>query len=657
MRRTRRAAIGAACGLLLATACADAADTTPSPATAGEGADPAASPASAFVRVDQVGYPSEGGKRAYLLAPAAEPGATYTVRAADGSVVAEGPVQRRLGRWSGRYPDVYALDFDEVTAPGTYTIVVEGPAPAVSPPFSIGNAADLYSPLLANALAFYRAQRDGPDVIAGALGRRPSHLHDRRAKVFRELRFTPDLVPKDPVPVPGTARVDVSGGWFDAGDYIKGVQTESYAAALLLAARRDHAALLGPGSPADLTDELSFELDWLLRMWDDSTRTLYYQVMLGDGNDRFAGDHDLWRLPEVDDTYGGDDPYYRFVRHRPVFRAGRPGSPVSPNLAGRLAAAFGLCSQVFRATDRQLADRCLLAGQHVFALADTDPVGPLLTFSPFDFYPETEWRSDLELGAVELYLATVGAPPLPDLPQPDAGFYLEEAAHWARDYLGGSELGDTLNLYDVSALAHAELADAIEAAGTPPRLEVDRDALVSDLRRQLAGAVDRASVDPFGFGYPYAAYDGTSHAQGLAITAMLYERLSGDDSFAAFGRHQLEVVLGANAWGTSFIVGAGSTFPECIHHQIANLSGSLDGTAPLLLGAAVNGTNSTDQFAYLGLFEETRRCPPAGGDAFGAFDGKGARYWDNVRSWPTVEPAIDFVATTPLTFALLIDGA
>jgi len=84
---------------------------------------------------------------------------------------------------------------------------------------------------------------------------------------------------------------------------------------------------------------------------------------------------------------------------------------------------------------------------------------------------------------------------------------------------------------------------------------------------------------------------------------------------------------------------------------------ALGGTAPLLLGAAVNGTNSTDQFAYLGLFDETRGCPPGGGDAFGEFDGKGARYWDNVRSWPTVEPAIDFVATTPLAFALLIATA
>jgi hypothetical protein len=34
----------------------------------------------------------------------------------------------------------------------------------------------------------------------------------------------------------------------------------------------------------------------------------------------------------------------------------------------------------------------------------------------------------------------------------------------------------------------------------------------------------------------------------------------------------------------------------------------------------------------------------------------GARWWDDARSWPTAEPAIDFVATTPLAFALAIEG-
>jgi endoglucanase len=645
--RRRRAAAALVVAAVL-TACAG---------PGGGGAPQRAAPRAAvqaFVRVNQVGYVAGVPQRAYLLARGDESGTAFRVTDASGATAQQGVVGQDLGAWSRRFSHVYAIDL-ALAAPGTYTVHVDAATPADSPPFAVGDAADLFAPLLANALRFYEAQRDGPDVIGSVLERRPAHLHDRRARVYRHARYTPAYTIRDPVPVRGADRVDVSGGWFDAGDYIKGVQTESYAAAVLLVARRDHPGLLGPGSTADLTDELRFELDWLLRMWDDRTETLLYQVGFGDGSERYAGDHDLWRLPQDDDGYAPGDPRYRFVRHRPAFRAGPPGSPVSPNLAGRLSAAFGLCAQIYRAADPAFADRCLRSGQHLFDLADTDP-GRLTTFSPFDYYPETEWHSDLELGAVELALAT-GAGGLPSgLPHPDPSYYLEQAAGWADAYVHGDELGDTLNLYDVSALAHAELVRALDAAGDPAGLAIDRAGLLADLDRQLRMASEQAASDPFGWGYPYAAYDGTSHGQGLAITAALYAELSGDHTWDAFGRTQLDVILGANAWGTTFLVGAGTTFPHCVHHQVANLVGALDGTSPVLLGAAVNGTNSKSQFKWLGLPSEANRCPADRSDPFRRFDGMGARWWDDARSWPTAEPAIDFVATTPLAFALAIEG-
>ena len=119
--------------------------------------------------------------------------------------------------------------------------------------------------------------------------------------------------------------------------------------------------------------EAKFGTDWLLRMWDDPTRTFYYQVGIGSGNAKTVGDHDLWRLPQADDTFGGTDPLYRYIRNRPVFRHGAPGSPISPNLAGRDAAVFGLCYQIFKTSDPAFANRCLLAGVHIFDLANTNP--------------------------------------------------------------------------------------------------------------------------------------------------------------------------------------------------------------------------------------------------------------------------------------------
>jgi endoglucanase len=608
----------------------------------------APAPASAFVRVNQVGYPAAATKRAYLMATAAETGATFNVRDAGGTTVFSGSVGTSLGSWSSTWSFVYALDFDGVTATGGYTIAVTGPVPATSPSFRVDTGTNVYATPLANALSFYQTERDGPNYLPSALRGAPAHLNDRNAMTYltphanSSGRFSGDLAPLG-------VRVDASGGWWDAGDYIKGVETLGYATDLLLAGVRDFPAQMGAGSAgADFTAEAKFGTDWLLRMWDDTTSTFHYQVGIGTGNAKTIGDHDIWRLPQADDAFGGTDPLYRYIRNRPVFRAGPPGSPVSPNLAGRSAAAFGLCFQLYKASDPAFANRCLLAGQHVFDLADTAPSGNLTTYVPFSFYPETEWRSDLELGATELYLAVAGGGLPAGLPHTDPLFYLRQAAHWANAYLNSPEdAADTLNLYDVSGLAHFDLHRAITRAGNPPGLEVAQAALLADMKKALDGALAQAATDPFGFGFPWATWDTTSHGAGLAVMASEYDQLSGTSTYARYGSRWLDNVLGANAWGASFIIGDGSVFPQCPHHQVANLVGSQDGTPPVLKGAAVEGPNGT---LYRGLQTGMRNCPPDDSDPFAQFNGS-AKFRDDIESFSTVEPAVDLTATSPLAFA------
>ena len=160
-----------------------------------------------------------------------------------------------------------------------------------------------------------------------------------------------------------------------------------------------------------------------------------------------------------------------------------------------------LCaSSCSSSSDAPLAARCLKAGEHIFALADTKHKGKLLTAIPFGFYPEKEWRDDLELGATELALALEGAAPgeLPaGLPHTESSFYLGEAARWAKEYLKKSKRNaDTLNLYDVSGLAHYELVRALRAAGNPAGLDVTEAQLLAGLRwraRRRRGAVRQGS--------------------------------------------------------------------------------------------------------------------------------------------------------------------
>ncbi len=636
----RRAAVRLASIALLALAGSALISLEP---TAGA---PAA--ASAFVRVNQVGYPSTASKRAYLMSSAAETGATFSVKNQAGTTVLTAPIGANLGKWSNSYSNVYALDFTSVTAVGSYTISVSGPIAASSPTFRIDTGGAVYSGALANALSFYRTERDGPNYIPSALRTAPAHLNDQTALVYETPhvnssgRFSGDLTQ-----IGGP--IDASGGWWDAGDYIKGVQTLGYATAMLLTGVRDFPAQMGPGSAgSDFSAEAKFGTDWLLRMWDDSTRTFYYQVGIGTGNAKTVGDHDIWRLPQEDDTFGGSDPVYRYIRNRPVFRAGLPGSLISPNLAGRSAAVFGLCFQLFKTSDPPFANRCLLAGQHIFDLANTAPTGNLTTYIPFSFYPETEWRSDLELGAVQLYFAVAGGGLPAGLPHTDPLFYLQQASHWANQYIASPEAGaDTLNLYDVSGLAHYDLHRAIGQAGNPPGLEVTQAGLLADMKKALDGALAQAATDPFGFGFPWATWDTTSHGTGLSVMASEYDELTGGTTYADASTRWLNNVLGANAWGSSFIIGNGTTFPQCPHHQVANIVGSLDGTPPVLNGAAVEGPNGT---LYRGFQSGMRNCPPDDSDPFAQFNGT-AKFKDDIESFSTVEPAVDLTATSPLAFA------
>jgi hypothetical protein len=313
-----------------------------------------------------------------------------------------------------------------------------------------------------------------------------------------------------------------------------------------------------------------------------------------------------------------------------VFRAAEPGRPISPNLAGKVAAAFALAAQTGTG---EAAQRALDKAAKVYDLADREP-GQLTTAYPHAFYPEASWQDDLEFAAAELALAGKA------LGDPRADGWTRDAGRWAAAYLASDTLG-TLGVGDVSALAHADLVKLLDAGGAATG--ITRDRLTGDLARQLDDGRARAARDPFRAGADYLEFDSVPHTFGLATTALLHRRTTGKDTYTAFGTQQRNWALGANAWGSSFVIGAGSVSPRCPEHQAANLTGKQ------LTGAAVNGPNKADRFTELNRFPAMRPCVTEG---FARFDGRGARFVDDVGAWQSVEPADDFTATALLTFAL-----
>jgi endoglucanase len=599
-----------------------------------------------FVRVDQSGYPERAVKVAFVMSTGALSG-TAAVTNSSGVQVDTVAIGPSVGAWNDMFRHVYKVNFSSVTAVGTYTISAGG---STSPRFPIAPASTAYSQDLANSLSFYENERDGPDYIPTALRTAPGHLNDEHATVYKTPVVNANGNFKGHLTSLGRT-IDVAGGWWDAGDYLKFVETTSYVVALMLEGVKTFPAQMGARSvSSNFTNEAEFGLDWLMEMWDQHTKTLYYQVGIGAGNTSgtILSDHDIWRLPQEDDAYGGTDPAYRYIRNRPVFEAAPAGSKISPNLAGRLAADFGLCYQVFRTGDRPLADECLEDGETVFALARTTDVGQLLTTIPYGFYPEVNWQDDLELGATELYDALAdGGSSVSGLPETNANYYLDQAANWARAYIAIGPSGyDTLNLYDTAGLAHYELSNAIAQAGDPPGLAVTRSQLLSTLNTLIGIGLAQATKTPFAYGAAWNAADSVSRGEGLSVMASEYDWLTHSATYAAQAQGWLDGVLGSNPWGVAFIVGDGQTFPECLSHQVANISGSLTGGSPVLDGAAVEGPAASGTRGFLPTM---KRCSVS----YRQFSSRYGAFADNEQSYDTTEPAIDLTASSFLAFSWL----
>lgn len=592
----------------------------------------------AFVRLDQLGYAPAETKIAVLLSPRDAGGARAAVVGADGRTVLSLTAGSGRGGWNATFTDVRPIDLTALTKPGTYRLRIDGPVHAESPPFHIGVADELFGPLARESVEYFQAHRDGANQISARWRREPAHLADRAATVYERPSFDDDGRLTAGLAA-AAGPVDVEGGWYDAGDFLKFTHTTAYALIAMQVVQRDGVAVDG------LAAEARHGLDWLGKMWDPSTGTLYTQVGIGSGlqggDETFLGDHDTWRLPQDDDRLGvqpGDERYYQ--RYRPVFRAADPGDRLSPNLAGRVAAALALAAQVEAATEPARARDHLAAAARIFDLAATEDVGSLVTAEPHTFYPEDSWTDDMALGATELALAGR------TLEDPRAGNWLAQATHWAKANADSDDDG-ALSVYNLSALAGTELARAL-AAGPATGAEIDTDALRRDLRRRLDAGVRAAAANPMGAAAGNGGADYAARQLGYTATAELYEHTFADGRYAAFATAQRGVVLGANGWGTSMVVGAGTTYPRCPHDQIATLAGNPETTAGMV-GAVVNGPNHADRVHA--ILADPRPSPCAS-NTFAPFDRDDTHYVDDMRVSANNEPSIDFTATGLLAFAL-----
>ena len=271
----------------------------------------AAPPVEPAVVVNQLGYLVTGPKRATVLSNEVD-AQPWTLVDADGNTVTTGTTDPR-GDDQSAGSAVQVIDFSEVQEPGTgYTLEAGG---ATSYPFSIGEG--LYDQLRYDSLQYFYLARSGIAITLPGYEREAGHLdvapnQGDTAVGCQEPQQFADNYTCD-------YKLDVSGGWYDAGDHGKYVVNGGISVAQLMSTyertlRADTGALddgslsipeSGNDVP-DILDEARWELDWMLRM----------QVPAGE---QYAG---MVHHKVQDDSWSGlpllpaDDPKPREL-HRP----------------------------------------------------------------------------------------------------------------------------------------------------------------------------------------------------------------------------------------------------------------------------------------------------------------------------------------------------
>ncbi|MCX8476308.1 MAG: glycoside hydrolase family 9 protein [Sphingomonas sp.] len=234
--------------------------------------------------VDQFGYLPARAKIAVIRDPQVGfdasdsfvPGTVYElVNSTTNAVVHSGsPTAWNAGATDpGSGDKAWHFDFSAITAVGDY-FVRDVQRNVKSPTFKI--AADVYAPILRAAVRVFYYQRAGQQKTAANAGvgyaDGASHigpLQDRNARLYS--------APND-----ASAERDLSGGWYDAGDFNKYTSwTASYVIDLLHAYLENPSAWRddynipesGNGIP-DILDEAKWGLDWLCRMQEPNGSVL-----------------------------------------------------------------------------------------------------------------------------------------------------------------------------------------------------------------------------------------------------------------------------------------------------------------------------------------------------------------------------------------------
>ncbi|MCM1133310.1 MAG: glycoside hydrolase family 9 protein [Ruminococcus flavefaciens] len=521
------------------------------------------------ININQVGYRTNAKKTAVIRNAEAVDTNEFAVCNADtDEVVYTGTVIEVKNNTQADETN-YIADFSDLTTSGRYYVIYGDLEKSYT--FEIGD--DVYNNLLDSTVRMLYLQRCGTEIEDEKFSH-PS-CHDTIATIY------------------GTdEKIEVSGGWHDAGDYGRYVVAGAKAVADLMYAYLANPSMYsdninipesGNGTP-DILDEVRYELEWMMKMQDKTDGGVYHKVTC----DVFPG----YVMPEKET--------------RPLIVMPK-ATPATADFAASMALAY----EVYKDIDHDFADTCLESAKKAYEWAKANP-NELYLANPADIstgaYEDKNARDEIYWASVQLYRATGDESYISGVTSAMTG-------------LDWSTVGDYGNIAILTM-------DGIDKESS-----LYQNALKA-VQKQANDFVNISKVMSYGVTITKFNWGSNMTIANSGIILGLAYQLTGDENYLNTANTQLDYLLGTNPLGTSFVSGFGTVSPQNPHHRPSMAVGS---AMPGMLAGGVN-QNLEDSAAK----------------AYCQDSAPAKRWVDNAESYSTNEITIYW--NSPLTYLLSITG-
>ena len=570
------------------------------------------------VRVNQVGYLPQYPKIATYKEASEQPVAWQLVDA-QGQMVAEGQTQV-FGEDPAAGERVHLIDFSSFKTEGAGYVLKAGTG-GESFPFDI--AQDVYRQLKYDALAYFYQDRSGIEIRADLVGDQFAHPAGHPGDSDVECAPKNELLPAQQE-LACDYSLDVSGGWYDAGDYGKYVVNGGIALWTMFdeferlkylgktvgdfGDKKLKIPEAGNGTP-DILDEARWEMEWMLRMQVPEGKPYAGMVHHKIHSNKWTP------IP----TAPFDDKVPRYLR------------PISTAATLNLVATAAQAARLFRSIDPAFSKRCLRAAQRGWAAAAKHP--KVIAEGEVEgggAYGDSTFTDEWYWAAAEMFITTGNAAYRKEF---------EKLPHHNR--LPTSAGGGTSSM----SWDHVSALGKISLSVVPSKLD---KASVDAQRKQIVDAADfyLATLSKRGYRVPLASetnYPWGSNSfvlNDMVILGLAYD-FTKDKKYIGGVIDSMDYILGRNPKVQSYVTGWGDRPLTNPHHRYWAHQKNPDFPPPPP-GVVSGGPNSSLQDPYArkaGL----PGCPPQ------------KCFIDHIDSWSTNEIAINWNA--PFAWALaFLDG-